>query len=103
EAPAERWPSGRRRSPAKGVDGQKLSRGFESLPLRHPHMTEPDQSRSGWRSRVAAVGNASAPFKRSASQRNDSAALSQVVQYGLVSGLLSLFCRCKNWSNLSKL
>ncbi len=30
----ERWPSGRRRSPAKGVDGQP-SRGFESLPLRH--------------------------------------------------------------------
>ncbi|MDF2940436.1 MAG: hypothetical protein K0R66_1078, partial [Gammaproteobacteria bacterium] len=31
----ERWPSGRRRSPAKGVYGQKLYRGFESLPLRH--------------------------------------------------------------------
>gem|GEM_PF-4011655 len=31
----ERWPSGRRRSPAKGVGGQP-SRGFESLPLRHP-------------------------------------------------------------------
>ena len=30
----ERWPSGRRRSPAKGVDGEP-SRGFESLPLRH--------------------------------------------------------------------
>ncbi len=30
----ETWPSGRRRSPAKGVDGQP-SRGFESLRLRH--------------------------------------------------------------------
>jgi hypothetical protein len=30
----ERWPSGRRRSPAKGV-GPEGSRGFESLPLRH--------------------------------------------------------------------
>ena len=33
--PAETWPSGRRRSPAKGVGG-KPSRGFESLRLRHP-------------------------------------------------------------------
>ena len=31
---AETWPSGRRRSPAKGVDG-KPSRGFESHRLRH--------------------------------------------------------------------
>ena len=31
---AETWPSGRRRSPAKGVGG-KPSRGFESLRLRH--------------------------------------------------------------------
>ncbi len=30
----ETWPSGRRRSPAKGVDG-KPSRGFESHRLRH--------------------------------------------------------------------
>ena len=30
---AERWPSGRRRSPAKGVY-RKRYRGFESLPLR---------------------------------------------------------------------
>ena len=30
----DRWPSGRRRSPAKGVGG-KLPRGFESLPVRH--------------------------------------------------------------------
>ena len=30
----ERWPSGRRRSPAKGVY-RKRYRGFESLPLRH--------------------------------------------------------------------
>ena len=30
----EMWPSGRRRSPAKGVGG-KPSRGFESLRLRH--------------------------------------------------------------------
>ena len=30
----ERWPSGRRRSPAKGVCGQPY-RGFESLSLRH--------------------------------------------------------------------
>ena len=30
----ETWPSGRRRSPAKGVDGEP-SRGFESLRLRH--------------------------------------------------------------------
>ena len=28
------WPSGRRRSPAKGV-GEESSRGFESLRLRH--------------------------------------------------------------------
>ena len=32
--PAERWPSGRRHTPAKGAGG-KPSRGFESLPLRH--------------------------------------------------------------------
>ena len=33
----DRWPSGRRRSPAKGV-GEESSRGFESLRLRHfPH------------------------------------------------------------------
>ena len=32
----DRWPSGRRRSPAKGVGG-KLPRGFESLPVRHYH------------------------------------------------------------------
>ncbi len=31
---AEMWPSGRRRSPAKGV-GPEGSRGFESLRLRH--------------------------------------------------------------------
>ena len=31
----EKWPSGRRRSPAKGVWGQKLHRGFESLLLRN--------------------------------------------------------------------
>ena len=30
-----RWPRGWRRSPAKGVCGQKLHRGFESLPHRH--------------------------------------------------------------------
>ena len=30
----ETWPSGRRRSPAKGV-GEESSRGFESLRLRH--------------------------------------------------------------------
>ena len=34
DPPAETWPSGRRRSPAKGVTG-KLVRGFESLRLRH--------------------------------------------------------------------
>ena len=33
----ERWPSGRRRSPAKRVGGLKLPRGFKSLPLR-PNM-----------------------------------------------------------------
>ena len=33
-ASAETWPSGRRRSPAKGV-GSEGSRGFESLRLRH--------------------------------------------------------------------
>ena len=33
--PTETWPSGRRRSPAKGV-GPEGSRGFESLRLRHP-------------------------------------------------------------------
>ena len=32
----EWWLSGRKRSPAKGVDGAEPSRGFESLPLRHP-------------------------------------------------------------------
>ena len=31
---SERWPSGRRRSPAKGVYRRRY-RGFESLPLRH--------------------------------------------------------------------
>ncbi len=31
----ERWPSGRRRPPAKRVYGQKPYRGFESHPLRH--------------------------------------------------------------------
>ena len=30
----ERWPSGRRRSPAKGVWGVESHRGFESLSLR---------------------------------------------------------------------
>lgn len=33
-APVERWPSGRRRSPAKGVYRRRY-RGFESHPLRH--------------------------------------------------------------------
>lgn len=33
-ATMERWPSGRRRSPAKGVYGQNLYREFKSLPLR---------------------------------------------------------------------
>ena len=33
----DRWPSGRRRSPAKGVGG-KLPRGFESLPVRHQNL-----------------------------------------------------------------
>ena len=37
---AERWPSGRRRAPAKGVGGEP-SRGFESLPLRHLHIANP--------------------------------------------------------------
>ena len=32
------WPSGRRRSPAKGV-GEESSRGFESLRLRHHILT----------------------------------------------------------------
>ena len=32
----ERWPSGRRRPPAKRVYGQKPYRGFESHPLRQP-------------------------------------------------------------------
>ena len=32
------WPSGRRRSPAKGV-GEESSRGFESLRLRHHSLT----------------------------------------------------------------
>lgn len=32
--PPERWPSGRRHTPAKGADRER-SRGFESLPLRH--------------------------------------------------------------------
>ena len=35
ETSTERWPSGRRRSPAKGVY-RKRYRGFESLLLRHP-------------------------------------------------------------------
>ncbi len=33
-ASLERWPSGRRRSPAKGVWALKAHRGFESLSLR---------------------------------------------------------------------
>ena len=37
---AETWPSGRRRSPAKGV-GEESSRGFESLRLRHLHLSKP--------------------------------------------------------------
>ena len=32
---AESWPRGRRRSPAKRVEGLYPSRGFESLALRH--------------------------------------------------------------------
>lgn len=36
----ETWPSGRRRSPAKGVGG-KPSRGFESLRLRHKPFANP--------------------------------------------------------------
>ena len=35
EAEAEGWPSGRRRTPGKCVDGDESSRGFESRPLRH--------------------------------------------------------------------
>ena len=34
---AERWPSGRRRPPAKRLQGLYLCRGFESRPLRHAH------------------------------------------------------------------
>ena len=34
QPPMERWPSGRRRSPAKRVRGVKPPRGFKSLPLR---------------------------------------------------------------------
>ena len=37
-ASTETWPSGRRRSPAKGV-GEESSRGFESLRLRHHILT----------------------------------------------------------------
>ena len=36
--PMERWPSGRRRSPAKRVGGVKPPRGFKSLPLRGNRM-----------------------------------------------------------------
>ena len=46
DATAERWPSGRRRTPGKCVGGRP-SRGFESLPLRHlPREMHPDPS---WR------------------------------------------------------
>jgi hypothetical protein len=38
-ASVETWPSGRRRSPAKGV-GPEGSRGFESLRLRHTPFTQ---------------------------------------------------------------
>ena len=43
---AETWPSGRRRSPAKGVGG-KPSRGFESLRLRHHILPVPVSGISG--------------------------------------------------------
>lgn len=48
-ATPERWPSGRRHTPAKGADGQ-LSRGFESLPLRHlpPRKRSPDPAVAGF-------------------------------------------------------
>ena len=47
--PAERWPSGRRHTPAKGAGG-KPSRGFESLPLRHlPSLKRsPDPAAAGF-------------------------------------------------------
>ena len=41
-ASMETWPSGRRRSPAKGVDG-KPSRGFESHRLRHFQTPNPSK------------------------------------------------------------
>ena len=40
------WPSGRRRSPAKGV-GEESSRGFESLRLRHHILPIPVPGISG--------------------------------------------------------
>lgn len=47
--PAERWPSGRRHTPAKGAGG-KPSRGFESLPLRHlpSRKRSPDPAAAGF-------------------------------------------------------
>ena len=41
-ASMETWPSGRRRSPAKGV-GEESSRGFESLRLRHTDFFKQNQ------------------------------------------------------------
>ena len=43
---SEMWPSGRRRSPAKGV-GEESSRGFESLRLRHHNLIIPVLGISG--------------------------------------------------------
>ena len=52
KAKLETWPSGRRRSPAKGVGG-KLSRGFESHRLRQ----RPDESRGRRNSGACAAGS----------------------------------------------
>ena len=46
ETALETWPSGRRRSPAKGV-GPEGSRGFESLRLRHKPFANPRRGPSG--------------------------------------------------------
>jgi hypothetical protein len=62
--PTERWPSGRRRSPAKGVYPEGY-RGFESLPLRHFNLRLPPTNprRDGFGFGVRPLSSAIASFR----------------------------------------
>ncbi len=64
ETATERWPSGRRRSPAKGVY-RKRYRGFESLLLRHPSLVRPGDI--GNRAYLGFVDNVLLPVRPSVS------------------------------------